>query len=154
MKLAPYIVAGVLAAGLGAGWLSASLAPVSAAQADAPVAVARLSHGGNVAGAAARRFAALDYGAPAEGDAAEIAEPPPPDIAVLFRRDLTAIEAGAGGRAVWIVDGAAPSSRRRIRRGQIYRDGWVVNAIGDQIIELRKDDEVRSIQAFEAPANF
>ena len=79
------------------------------------------------------------------------APPPPPDVAVRFRRDLTAIEETPAGPVVWIVDAAEGSSRRAIRAGGVYADGWRVTAITPRAIELRRRAETRRVLTFSAP---
>jgi|CXWL01.1.fsa_nt_gi hypothetical protein len=149
MNLAPYIVGGVLAAGLGLGYLTAQVAPTSGATRPPGIALDNVRHGGAVAGNAVNRLLALDLAPPRISDTPPDARPPPPpDIAVLFRRDLTAIESGANGRTVMVVDVMEPLLRRRIRPGEPYRDGWVVNTITDQSVELRRRRERRQIEVF------
>jgi hypothetical protein len=74
--------------------------------------------------------------------------PPPPDIAHLFRRDLTAIETRGDGAIVWIVDFTQPYGRRGLRVGDTYQDGWRVAAIELQAIVLRRRRESRRVEAF------
>jgi hypothetical protein len=81
-----------------------------------------------------------------------IETPPAPDIAQLFRRDLTAIEQGSGPAQALIVDYAQPSGRRRLRVGDIYQDGWRIARIAPQQIELRRRRETRSVAVFEMPS--
>jgi hypothetical protein len=73
---------------------------------------------------------------------------PPPDIAHLFRRDLTAIETRTDGAIVWIVDFTQPHGRRGLRVGEIYQDGWRIAAIESQAIVLRRRGESRRVDAF------
>lgn len=134
----------------GLGWLTGGgAAPareqIAAANATTPI------HGGAIAGAAGEKLSALGFGAlPVEEIAAP---PPPPDIAVFFRHDLTAIQRRPGGALVaLIVDLDATSGRRALGRGDVYRDGWRVAAISAQVVELRRQGEVRRINVFEAPA--
>jgi hypothetical protein len=84
-------------------------------------------------------------------DIPEVAPPPPPDIAHLFRRDLTAIETRRDAPVVWVVDFSQPYGRRGLRVGDIYQDGWRVAAIEPQAIVLRRRRESRRVEAF-APA--
>ncbi|GAM98302.1 hypothetical protein U91I_01935 [alpha proteobacterium U9-1i] len=153
MNLAPYIVAGVLTLGFGAGWVSARVQGVDQG-ATAMASLDNLHHGGALAANVVNRWQTLGVVAEPVVDEASgaPAPPPPPDIAVLFRRDLTAIETTPdGGRFVWVVDVMEPRLRRKIARGQVYRDGWRVNAISDQTIELRRRRERREIAVFSAP---
>lgn len=151
MNAARILVAGMALAGLGVGWISASPVATDAEDRDDP-AIVQVRHGSERAAQAAARIAALPIAAPPMMEAEEAYEPPPPpDIAVLFRRDLTAIETEGRRPALWVVDLTAPSLRRRIGVGQVYQDGWVVSAIGDQTVQLRKRRETRNVAVFEAP---
>lgn len=144
-------VAAALAAGLGLGWVSAM--PIhTAPEAETAAALAQFSplHGGAAAGAARDRLAALGYGVTADA-AQETAPPPPPDIAVLFRRDLTAIEHTPTGPIVWIIDASQAAGRRALRPRAIYQDGWRLSAVRGQVIELRRGAEVRHIDVFNMP---
>ena len=128
---------------------------VSAPQAEAPeTARARimpaLSHGGAEAGAVRQRVREFGFGA-FDAPEAEIAAPQPPDIAVLFRRDLTAIEQRSEGRVALVVDFTQDFGRRALKVGDVYRDGWRVAGIGWQTIELRRRGERRSIAVFDPP---
>lgn len=146
VNLAPYIVSGVLAAGFGAGWITAQVGATSGPGGPSGIELGAVRHGGALAGNAVNRLQTL---APADDSVvAEQAPPPPPDIAELFRRDLTAIETGARGRTVLVVDDLSPALRRRIRPGELYKDGWVVSAISDQSIELRRRRERRQVAVF------
>lgn len=132
--------AGVFGA-LSVGWFTA-VAPEP--RTGAPVSVPEIVHGGVDAGAARTLLVELGLVAPPE----LIQEPPPPDIAVLFRRDLTAVEARASDKLVWVVDHTQAFQRRALRVGDIYQDGWRVSRIDVQSIELRRRREVRSVDAF------
>lgn len=84
-----------------------------------------------------------------EGEEVAVVEaPPPPDIAQLFRRDLTAIENRADGAIVWVVDFTQQFGRRGLRVGDVYQDGWRVAAIEPQAIVLRRRRERRRVDAF------
>lgn len=146
------IFGAAIAGALAAGWLTAARAPALAAD-ERAADWAPPQHGGEVLGAVRERLAALGYApqlAPTS-DAALEAPPPPPDIAIMFRRDLTAIERRPEGLLVWIVDFTQPAGRRSLKPGDVYQDGWRVSAVSDQTIELRRRRETRSIAVFEAP---
>lgn len=140
------LVGAIALSGGAAGWLTAPspAAPALSARAhfEAP------QHMGERAGAARERFAALGYGQEPP-PAAEPEGPPPPDIAVLFRRDLTAIQETASGRVVVIIDSNADFRRRSIGVGGVYQDGWRVAAISEQSVELRRRRETRSVGFFD-----
>lgn len=141
------ILAFSLIAGGGLGWVTARAPAIAAA----PLALSPPSpqHGRIAAREARERFAAFGLAAaPAERT---YEPPPPPDIAVLFRRDLTAIEQREDGLVVWIVDFTQQFGRRALRRGDVYQDGWRVSAISPQFIELRRRRETRRVAAFEPP---
>jgi hypothetical protein len=148
MRRAVFLLGAAVVGGFAAGWFAVvstapTLAPVIAARWERPV------HGGAVAAAAAERFVEMGLGVP---EAPQIVElPPPPDIAVVFRRDLTAIERRAGGALAWVIDLNQMSGRRGLSVGDVYRDGWRVSAVSEQVIELRKRREVRRISVFELP---
>lgn len=82
--------------------------------------------------------------APLELEAAPIE----PDIAEVFRTDVTAVLVEKGRRVVVIVDPSAPKGRRTLRVGAAYRDEWIVRAIDDGAIELRRGGDVRRIDLF------
>lgn len=135
------LVAGITG-GLATGWL---IAPQSeSASAAAETALPQIVHAGAEASSARERLARLGLVAPREA----VTEPPPPDIAVLFRRDLMAIEDRGGRRIAWIVDFTQTYQRRGLRVGDVYQDGWRVSRIGAQSIDLRRRREVRTVSAF------
>ena len=140
-------VGGVLATAF--GWSAALIPsiPESAGTRIAPV----LTHAGGPAGASRAQLLELGLGQVEVFDAAAIDAPPAPDIARLFRRDLTAIEQTGGVAQALIVDYAEPSGRRRLRAGDIYQDGWRIARITPQQIELRRRRETRSVAVFEIP---
>lgn len=70
---------------------------------------------------------------------------PPPDVGALFRRDVSAVLMGAGG-PVLIVVAPDGSTRRVLRVGEPYRDGWTVESIGDQSVVLRRRGDVRQVE--------
>ncbi len=148
MNLAPYIVGSVLAAGLGLGWMTAQVGATSGAATPANIDLSAVRHGGALAANAVNRLQTLDIIPLSDPGMAAETPPPPPDIAELFRRDLTAIEAGADGLTIWVVDDMSPALRRRIKRGELYKDGWVVSAITDQTVELRRRRERRQVAVF------
>ncbi|MEQ1707821.1 MAG: hypothetical protein ABL864_05770 [Terricaulis sp.] len=145
------IFAASLVGGLASGWVTAVRAPAPALSEQAP-AWAASHHGGESIGAARERLAALGYGA-AEVLASDEAlqARPPPDVAILFRRDLTAIEQRADGPLAWIVDFTQPNGRRGLRPGDVYQDGWRVSIVSEQIIELRRRRETRRVAVFVPP---
>lgn len=104
-------------------------------------------HGGELARAAAERLQTLAFVVPPTVES--VAEAPrPPDIAVLFRRDLTAIEQSAAGPVAWIVDLNRENGRRGLRRGDIYQDGWRIAAVRRQSVDLRRGEETRRVDLF------
>lgn len=146
MRRALFLLCVALAGGAGVGWLTAPLAGAPEA-APAP-AWAPPEHAGADARRARERLARLV----AEEVTQEALEaPPPPDIAVLFRHDLTAIERRPDGAVAWIVDFTQEFGRRGLKVGDVYQDGWRVSAINAQSIELRRQSEVRRVGVFEAP---
>lgn len=144
MKAQLVLLAAGVAGGLGIGWLTASAPDVSAtAIAGTPA----LVHASVEAHDARQRLDRLGLAPRPVVDA----PPPPPDIAILFRRDLTAIEDRGAGRVVWIVDYSQTHQRRALRIGDVYQNGWRVSRIGAQSVELRRRREVRSVDAFALP---
>lgn len=139
----------VLAAAVFGGFslgLATAITPHGAAARSAAQQVSPL-HGGLQAHAAAERLQALAFVVPPTVEF--VAEAPqPPDIAVLFRRDLTAIEQSASGPVAWIVDLNRENGRRGLRRGDIYQDGWRVAAVRRQSVELRRGAETRRVDLF------
>ena len=144
MRRASLLVGIAMVGGAALGWLSAAPPGPRAAQSN----TAPLAHAGEVAGESAERLAALGLGVDA---LATPAAPAPPDIAVLFRRELTAIEQRGRVMLAVIVDHSQNYGRRTLRVGDIYQDGWRVAAIGPQRIELRRRRERRSVAVFDAP---
>lgn len=144
MRAQLFLLAGGVAVGLGLGWLTASTPePEASPIVDAITVV----HAGVEAGAARERLNALGLAPPPVVDTG----PPPPDIAVLFRRDLSAIEDRANGRVAWIVDFTQTYRRRALRVGDIYQDGWRIARIAPQSVELRRRREVRTVDTFALP---
>ena len=148
MRRSFLLIGAALGGGLALGYLTALPRPTPTETDNAAVVSPR--HGGAAAGAAGERLAALSYAAAAELYE-EVAPPPPPDVAVLFRRALTAIEQTPSGPIVWVVDLNQVAGRRGLRRGDIYRDGWRVSVIREQMIELRRRREVRRVETFVPP---
>lgn len=144
MRAQLLLLAGGVIGGLGLGWVTA---PAPEADAAASLDTPAVVHAGVAAADARTRLAALGLAPPPVVDAG----PPPPDVAVLFRRDLTAIEERGAQRVVWIVDYAQTHQRRALRVGDIYQDGWRVARIGAQRVELRRRREVRTVDAFALP---
>lgn len=144
MRAQLLLLAGGVLGGLGLGWFTAPTPEADAAPSFEPPAVV---HAGAAAAEARQRLARLGLAPPPQVDTG----PPPPDIAVLFRRDLTAIEERGATRVVWIVDYAQTHQRRALRVGDVYQDGWRVGRIGPQSVELRRRREVRTVDAFAPP---
>ena len=145
MRANAVVILGSLAGGLVLGWVT-----VSSIQ---PARLAPLSLGGSLVHSgreilAARQELERSVGAPPDE---ATATPPPPDVAVLFRRDLTAIEQRSDGMTAWIVDYTQPYGRRSLRRGDSYREGWRISAIEPQMIELRRRQQIKRIAVFDLP---
>jgi hypothetical protein len=70
--------------------------------------------------------------------------PPPEDVSIRFRRDVTAVL--TNGEPHIVLAGG-----RRIGRGEVYSDGWRVRDISSQRATLAKGRETRSIDLFSAP---
>lgn len=146
MRAQLLLLAGGIAAGLGIGWLTA---PSPEANAPAGFEPPNIVFASAEAAEARARLDALGLAPEPVIDTG----PPPPDIAVLFRRDLTAIEEAGGRHIVWIVDLAQPHQRRALRVGDSYRDGWRVARINPQSVQLRRRREVRTVDAFALPVS-
>lgn len=142
-----YMLAASVVGGAVVGALTATPPRASAPQADAhtlaPV------HGGALAAKAVERLVSVSFAAPPPVEIPQA--PPPPDIAITFRRELTAIEITPSGAIVWVVDWEQASGRRAIHRGGEYRDGWRVSAIENQTVELRRRTETRQIDVYAPP---
>lgn len=146
------------AASMGVGWLMPQ-AFDTAVNVQAPVSPPVFVHPGAVLGEAARRFNAGDFtagvaSAPGEepDTSIEVNRPPPaPDIAELFRRDLTAVVAEAGTRVVVVI--GEDRTPRRLAEGAIYRDGWRLVSIGAGEVVLRRRGEMRRIETMRAYAS-
>lgn len=143
MKAQLVLLIGSVVVGFGLGWL---IAPSPEGHA-VTLETAPIAHSGAEARAAHERLDRLGFAPPPIVDTG----PPPPDIAILFRRDLTAIEDQAGGRVAWIVDFTQANQRRALRVGDVYQDGWRVSRVGVQSIDLRRRREMRTIDAFALP---
>lgn len=144
MRAQLILIACGVVGGLGLGWLLTPLPePDSAPALEAPAIV----HAGVEARDARQRLSQLGLAPPPAVDAG----PPPPDIALLFRRDLTAIEDRPGARFVWIVDVSRAYRRRALRVGDVYQDGWRIVRISPQSVQLRRRREVRTVDAFALP---
>ena len=148
MKRALFLLGFALAGGAATGWFTAGPPSVE----GAPVALAPPSpaHGGTAAAEARRRVGEAGLAGAAEPTDVQEA-PPPPDIAVLFRRDVTAVEQRPDGARVWIVDFTRDFGRRALRVGDVYQDRWRVTRISPQWVELRRRRETRRVGLFEAP---
>ncbi len=152
MKLIPFAAAALLAASFAIGWATTPAPPTLEEVRWAPP---RLAHAGEATRAALQALEALAPPAIQTVDIAEAAAPAPPpapDIAVLFRRDLTAVTGAGRGAIVWIVDARAPSQRRGLRRGALYRDGWRIADIQQERILLRRGGARRTVLVMSAPA--
>lgn len=137
-----------LVGGAGTGWFTAS--PPAVEPAPSVFAPPSPIHGGAAAAETRRRLGDLDL----EGGAIPldvVEAPPPPDIALLLRRDLTAIEQRPDGTLVWIVDFTRDFGRRGMRVGDVYQDGWRLSGASSQWIELRRRREVRRVAVFDLP---
>lgn len=146
MRLQLVLLAASIVGGLSTGWFIAPAPEHEQRSAASPLPV--VYHGGAEAASARTRLLALGFGAV---DMAIPDEPPPLDVAVLFRRDLTAIEQRADGRVVWIVDLTQGFGRRSLRVGDVYQDGWRVARIDAQTITLRRRRETRTVAAYAPP---
>lgn len=146
MRAQLLLLAGSIAGGLGLGWLTA---PSPEAEAHEGFEAPAIVFAGVEAGEARDRLDALGLAPAPVIDTG----PPPPDITVLFRRDMTAIEQARGRHVVWIVDLAQPHRRRALRVGDSYRDGWRVARINPQSVQLRRRREVRTVDAFALPVS-
>lgn len=144
MKAQLLLLIGGVLGGLGLGWFTA---PTPEATPSTRLEAPAIAHASVETATARERLAALGLAPPPQVDAA----PPPPDIAVLFRRDLTAIEERGAARVAWVVDHTQMNQRRALRVGDIYRDGWRVARIAPQTVELRRRREMRTIDAFALP---
>lgn len=146
MKAQLLLLAGGVLGGLGLGWVTAPTPEADGVRLVEPPAVV---HASGEAAEARDRLTRLGLMPPPEVEYA----PPPPDIAVLFRRDLTAIEERGTTRIVWIIDYTQTYQRRALRVGDVYQDGWRVRRIGPQSVELRRRREVRTVDAFAPPVS-
>jgi hypothetical protein len=70
--------------------------------------------------------------------------PPPEDVSVTFRRQVTAVLTN-GDPHIVLAGG------RKIGRGEVYQDGWRVRDISSQRAVLTKGRETRNIDLFSAP---
>lgn len=146
MKAQLLLLVGGVAGGLGIGWLTAPSPDVNA---HAGLELPNIVFANAEAAEARARLDALGLAPEPVIDVG----PPPPDVAVLFRRDLTAIEEAGGRHIVWIVDVAQPHQRRALRVGDSYRDGWRITRINPQSVHLRRRREVRIVDAFALPVS-
>lgn len=146
MRAQLLLLTGGVLGGLGLGWFTTPAPEAGvAAKLEAPA----VAHAGVETGAARERLSELGLAPAPQMEAA----PPPPDIAALFRRDLTAIEQRGALHVAWIVDYAQTHQRRALRVGDIYQDGWRVARIGPQSVQLRRRREVRTVDAFALPVS-
>lgn len=72
------------------------------------------------------------------------AGPLQPDIAVQFRRDVTAVLTGDEPHVVL-------SGGKQLGAGEIYRDGWKIRDLSGQRATLTKGSERRDVDLFSAP---
>lgn len=143
MKSQIIVAAFVVLAGAPLGWFLADTPdPVRRTAPTAPA----ITHAGAEAGDARARLRRLGFGVEPAPE-----EPPPPDVAILFRRDLTAVEQRDGRPVVWIVDTRQSFGRRALALGDVYQDGWRVARITAQSVELRRRRETRTISVFASP---
>jgi hypothetical protein len=70
--------------------------------------------------------------------------PPPEDVSIQFRRQVTAVL--TNGEPHVVLAGG-----RKIGRGEVYQDGWRLRDISSQTAVLAKGRETRSINLFSAP---
>ena len=143
MKAQLFLIAAGVVGGLGLGWLTTPTPETHTVTFETPA----IAHARTEIRPARAHLARLGLAPPPQLDTG----PPPPDIAVLLRRDLTAIEDRDGGRVVWIIDFTQTYQRRALRVGDVYQDGWRVSRIGVQSIDLRRRREVRTVDAFALP---
>jgi hypothetical protein len=69
--------------------------------------------------------------------------PPPPDVGLTLRRDVRALQPGAGNDGRLILTGA-----RQLKLGDRYADGWRLTAVTSQTATLRKGKEERRVDFF------
>jgi hypothetical protein len=149
MKRQLVLISIALIGGAGAGWVSASMSSgAEAPLTEAPAFTA--SHNGAAARAAAERLQTLVFVVPPVVESV-VEAPPPPDIADLFRAALSAIEQTPGGPVAVIVDLNQESGHRRLKRGDVYQDGWRIAALGRQYIDLRRGAERRRVDLYAPP---
>ncbi len=144
-RIAIFVAAATLS-GFAAGWLTAPARSHAPAQHAAVQASLDPRHGGIIASAAAARLTPLPYVTPPVIEQPPPPPPPPPDIAVVFRREISSVLQTPAGPVALMVD--SDGVRRRLRRGDAYRDGWRITALSNQRIELRRQQERRGIDLF------
>jgi hypothetical protein len=159
MKRQALLVCAAAALALAGGWLTAQVEHTATLQrSNERSGATGLDPNGKTVGRAGERFArigarsddiATDGGEPAD-DMVQESIPVEQDIAVTFRRDLTAIERMSLGLIVWVVDLNQASGRRALAIGDIYQDGWRVAGIDSQMVELRRGRDNRRIGPFDA----
>lgn len=132
------------AAGMWQGQNHEAEAPVVGPRVNAPL-IGKPGHGASDAG---RYFAALHAPPPPPPPPREPppAPPPPPDVAVLFRRDLSAVLQSPGTEPRIVLSGS-----RSLRKGDTYRDGWMLSNITSTTAVLTKGAETRNIGLFSPP---
>lgn len=72
--------------------------------------------------------------------------PPPPDVAVTFRRQLVAVSADPDGGLSAVM--ASAGGRRRLRVGDAFEGGWVIEALSREAAVLRNGSGRRRIPFF------
>jgi len=143
----------VAAGAVAAGFFSARPPePIETVRAVERLRIPSLDHPGLQTGVGVKSLVNLGLMAPPEPVAQTPGAPPPPDIGDLLRRDLTAVVRNGNRRSIWVVDRENNETRRLVRPGQVYRDGWILSRITAQEVVLRRDEEIRrlSIMSLEA----
>lgn len=134
-----------------AGYLAPVPLGMAAASRGAEAAPAFVHPGAVLAEAARRMHPQIDVAA-AEGAGVEgeidrsidvTPAAPRPDIAEVFRRELSAVVADGTGEAAVVV--ATDGTLKTIAVGGAYRDGWRVHDIAPDAIKLVRRSEVRRI---------
>lgn len=150
LAIFPAVLAGSGLIGLAIGEL-APPQPAPAPQAR-PLRTPEVGDAQRVLASAAFAFKTLHPSPPPIASSEGVDAPPPePDVALLFRRDVTAVLEERGRAVVVIVDAAAKGGRRTLRVGARYRDGWRVKTISAAHVELRRGRQTRRIDLFAPP---
>jgi len=77
--------------------------------------------------------------------------PPQPDIGLIFRQRVRAVTQDKR-QFVLLIEQAGRISR--MRKGEVFQDGWVIAAIDAQQVELRKGAIHRKVGLFVKPQEF